>query len=679
MSAANMLLHAWDTPFGVPPFDRISSSDYLPALREGMMDQNLEIAAIVDNPDAATFANTIEALEISGAALARVSNVFYAVNAAHADKTIRETAVVVAPEMAAHKDGILLNEALFDRVRDVYEQREGLELGAEQRRLLEETHKRFVRAGAGLQGSAQSRLREINARLAELAQQFDVNLLDETNDFELRVTDRADLGDLPGNLVEMAAAEAERRGHDPESWVFTLHRARINPFLQYSPNRALRKKIYEAYALRGDNDNAADNKAIIAQTVALRAERAALIGYESHAHYVLADEMAESPDRVFELLDQIWQPARQVAETERADLQARMAAEGIDEAIRGWDWRYYSEKVRKARFDIDDDALRPYFEVNAVRDGVFALATRLFGLQFEERDDLPKWHPDQQVFEVTEADGSHLAVLYMDYFARETKQGGAWMNELRQQSNVDGFVTPIVTNNFDFPAPTDTAPSLLSLRNAETFFHEFGHALHGMFSNVTYESLSGTNTPRDFVEFPSQVMENWMRTPEVLGMFARHYQTGDPMPQATIDRINASAKFNQGFHTVEYMAATYLDMAYHMRDTAETIEPRAFESDAMAAIGLLDEIIPRYRSGYFAHIFAGGYSAGYYSYIWSEVLDADTFMAFKEKDLFDAETAAAYRKHILSAGGTRPGMELYRDFLGRDPEISPLLEKRGLN
>jgi peptidyl-dipeptidase Dcp len=394
MSAANMLLHAWDTPFGVPPFDRISSSDYLPALREGMMDQNLEIAAIVDNPDAATFANTIEALEISGAALARVSNVFYAVNAAHADKTIRETAGVVAPEMAAHKDGILLNEALFDRVRDVYEQREGLELGAEQRRLLEETHKRFVRAGAGLQGSAQSRLREINARLAELAQQFDVNLLDETNDFELRVTDRADLGDLPGNLVEMAAAEAERRGHDPESWVFTLHRASINPFLQYSPNRALRKKIYEAYALRGDNDNAADNKAIIAQTVALRAERAALIGYESHAHYVLADEMAESPDRVFELLDQIWQPARQVAETERADLQARMAAEGIDEAIRGWDWRYYSEKVRKARFDIDDDALRPYFEVNAVRDGVFALATRLFGLQFEERDDLPKWHPD---------------------------------------------------------------------------------------------------------------------------------------------------------------------------------------------------------------------------------------------------------------------------------------------
>jgi peptidyl-dipeptidase Dcp len=679
MSARNPLLGAWDAPFGVPPFDRISSSDYLPALRAGMDEQNVEIATIADNTDAATFANTVEALEISGAALARVASVFYAVNSAHADKTVRETAGVIAPEMAAHKDGILLNEALFERVRDVYEQREILELGAEQRRLLEETHKRFVRAGAGLQGPAQSRLREINAKLAELSQQFDENLLDETNDFELLVTDRSDLGGLPENLVEMAAAEAGRRGHGSASWVFTLHRASINPFLQYSPNRALRKKIFEAYARRGDNGNAADNNAIIAQTVALRAERAALLGYDSHAHYVLSDEMAETPDRVFELLDQIWQPARRVAELERADLQAMMATDGIDETIRGWDWRYYSEKVRKAKYDIDDDALRPYFEVNAVRDGVFALATRLFGLQFEERDDLPRWHPDQQVFEVLEADGSHLAILYMDYFARETKQGGAWMNELRQQSNVDGFVTPIVTNNFDFPAPTEAAPSLLSLRNAETFFHEFGHALHGMFSDVTYESLAGTNTPRDFVEFPSQLMENWMSTPEVLGMFARHYKTGEPMPQAIIDKINASVKFNQGFQTVEYMAATYLDMAYHVRDTAEAIEPRTFESDAMAAIGLLDEIIPRYRSGYFAHIFAGGYSAGYYSYIWSEVLDADTFMAFKEKDLFDPETAAAYRKHILSTGGTRPGMDLYRDFLGRDPEIGPLLERRGLN
>ena len=356
-----------------------------------------------------------------------------------------------------------------------------------------------------------------------------------------------------------------------------------------------------------------------------------------------------------------------------------MKADGIDDRLRGWDWRYYTEKVRLAKYDLDDDALRPYFEVNAVRDGVFALATELFGLQFEQRDDLPSWHPDQQVFEVKEADGSHLAILYMDFFARESKRGGAWMNALRSQSNVDGFVTPIITNNFNFPAPTANSPSLLSLDNAETLFHEFGHALHGMFSNVTYKSLSGTNTPRDFVEFPSQVMENWMRTPEVLGMFAKHYETGEPMPADVVEKINASARFNQGFKTVEFMAAVYLDMAYHALETTEAIEPRAFESAAMADIGMIDEIIPRYRSGYFQHIFSGNYSSGYYSYIWSEVLDADTFMAFRETDVLDKETAARYRKEILSKGGTRPGMELYYNFRGRQPSIEPLLEKRGLN
>jgi peptidyl-dipeptidase Dcp len=403
------------------------------------------------------------------------------------------------------------------------------------------------------------------------------------------------------------------------------------------------------------------------------------MGYDSHAHFVLADALAETPDNVYKLLDQIWKPALRVAKAERGDLEAMMQADGIEDRLRGWDWRYYTEKVRKAKYDLDEDSLRPYFEVSAVRDGVFALATELFGLRFEQRDDLPKWHPDQEVFEVKEADGSHLAILYMDYFARESKQGGAWMNALRSQSNLDGFVTPIITNNFNFPAPTEASPSLLSLTDAETFFHEFGHALHGMLSNVTYESLSGTNTPRDFVEFPSQVMENWMREPEVLRMFANHYETGEPMPQEIIDKINASAKFDQGFITVEYMAAAYLDMAYHVLDTAEAVEPRAFETAAMADIELIDEIIPRYRSGYFLHIFGHGYEAGYYSYIWSEILDADTFMAFQETSLFDPETAARYREEILSKGGTLPGMELYRNFRGREPSIEPLLEKRGLN
>ncbi|MDH3409520.1 MAG: M3 family metallopeptidase, partial [Gammaproteobacteria bacterium] len=535
----------------------------------------------------------------------------------------------------------------------------------------------FVRSGANLDDEAQNRLRAINAELAGLSQQFQENVLDETNDFELLVTDQADLGNLPASLVALAADEAKRRGHVCECWAFTLQRPSINPFLQYSPNRGLRKLMFDGYAMRGDNDNEADNKSIISRIVQLRAERAALLGYDSHAHFVLSDNMAETPDNVYDLLDQVWKPALRVAAAERADLQAMMKADGIDDRLRAWDWRYYTEKVRKAKFDLDDDALRPYFEVNAVRDGVFALATRLFGLQFEQREDLPKWHPQQQVFEVKEADGSHLAVLYMDYFARESKRAGAWANALRPQSKADGVVTPIVTNNFNFPAATEGSPSLLSLTEANTFFHEFGHALHGMFSNVTYESLG--RTPRDFVEFPSQVMENWMRQPEVLRMFANHSETGEPIPQEIIDKITASTTFNQGFETVEYLAAAYLDMAYHVLDTNQAVEPRSFESAAMADIGLIEEIIPRYRSGYFQHIFSSGYSAGYYSYIWSEILDADAFMAFQETSLFDQGTAARYRKEILSKGGTRPGMELYRNFRGRDPEIGPLLEKRGLN
>ena len=675
----NPLLVEWNTPFGVPPFDEIRSDDYLQALREGIRLHSVELAAIAGNPDSPTFENTIVALETSGATLSRVQRVFYAVNGAHSDDVIRETGKTIAPELAAHRDDIFLNAGLFERVDAVFRKRGEPGLDAEQQRLLEETHKAFVRAGANLAEDVQARLREINAELASLSQQFQENLLDETNEFEVLVTDRADLGNLPGSLVALAAEEAQRRGHEcEECWVFTLQRPSINPFLQYSPNRELRKKLFDGYMMRGDNDNENDNKEIVARTAQLRAERASLMGFETHAHYVLSENMAETPENALGFLNQIWKPALRVSKQEREALQAMMRADGIDDELRGWDWRYYTEKLRKARYDFDEDALRPYFEVNAVRDGVFAMSTELWGITFEQRDDIPTWHPDQQVFEVRDADGSHLAILYMDFFARESKRGGAWMNALRPQSNVDGFVTPIVTNNFNYPAPTADSPSLLSLGEAETLFHEFGHALHGMFSDVTYESLSGTSTPRDFVEFPSQVMENWMREPEVLRMFARHYETGEEIPQETVDKIRASARFNQGFATVEYMAAAYLDMAYHTLDSAEAVEPRAFEDTAMADIGLIEEIIPRYRSGYFSHIFAGGYSAGYYSYIWSEILDADAFQAFKETSLLDKETAARYREEILSKGGTRPGMELYKNFRGREPEIGPLLEKRGL-
>jgi peptidyl-dipeptidase Dcp len=675
----NPLLAEWNTPFGVPPFDRIESGDYLAALRAGMREQREEIGAIAGDPAAPTFENTIVALETSGSKLDRVRRVFFAVNSAHSDDVMRETAKTTAPELAAHLDDIYLDAALFERVDAVYRQRDELELDAEQRRLLEETHKDFVRAGANLDDDAQARLRDINAELATLSQQFRDNLLDETNDFQLLVTERHDLGNLPESLVALAAEEANRRGHDcDECWVFTLQRPSINPFLQYSPNREMRRKLFEGYMMRGDNDNEHDNKQIVARTTQLRAERAALMGYPTHAHYVLADNMAETPENAIGLLDQVWEAALSVSKEEREALQAMMRKDGIDEELRGWDWRYYTEKLRKARYDFDEETLRPYFEVNAVRDGVFAMSTALWGITFEERDDIPTWHPDQQVFEVREADGSHLAILYMDFFARETKRGGAWMNSLRPQSNVDGFVSPVVTTNFNFPAPTAGSASLLSLGEAEIVFHEFGHALHGMFSNVTYRSLSGTATPRDFVEFPSQVMENWMREPEVLRMFAKHHRTGEEIPQEIIDKIHASAEFNQGFATVEYLAAAYLDLAYHTLDSAEALEPRAFEDAAMEDIGLIDEIIPRYRSGYFSHIFAGGYSAGYYSYIWSEILDADAFEAFKEAGLLDRETAARYREEILSKGGTRPGMELYVSFRGREPEIEPLLEKRGL-
>jgi len=430
--------------------------------------------------------------------------------------------------------------------------------------------------------------------------------------------------------------------------------------------------------MRGDNGNEADNRDILARMVVLRAEHARLLGFETHAHYVLADTMAEVPERVYELLDKVWAPALEAAKRERQALQEMMAEDGIDGPLEGWDWRHYTEKVRKAQFDLDEEALRPYFEFTAVRDGAFQVAGKLWGITFEAREDLPRWHPDQQVFEVHDADESLLGILYMDFFARESKQGGAWMNALRSQSRLDGEVLPIITNNFNFPAPTAGTPSLLSRTEVSTLFHEFGHALHGLFSDVTYESFSGTRTPRDFVEFPSQVMENWMSEPAVLHLFAKHYETGEPIPQELIDKIEATAKFNQGFETLEYMAASYLDMAYHTMSEPDDVEPRAFEEATMSDLGLIEEILPRYRSGYFSHIFGGNYSAGYYSYLWAEVLDADAFEAFKEAGLFDQATAQRFRDEILSRGGTQPGMELFEAFRGRQPSIDALLERRGL-
>jgi len=674
----NPLLAQWQTEFGVPPFDLIKNEHYLPGLREAMALETADIEAIVSNPEPPTFANTIEALERAGALYTRASQIFGAVTGANTNDTLQEVERTLAPEQAAHADDILLNPVLYERVKAVYDQRDQLGLTPEQLKLLEETHKGFVRRGAALDDVSKARMREINKELAELSQKFGQNVLEETNAYELHVTDSVDLGDLPASLVELAATEATRRGHDA-GWSFTLQRPSIDPFLESSPNRDLRRDIFMGYAMRGDNDNERDNKAILSRMAALRAERAKLLGYPTHAHFVLSDNMAETPGRVMEFLDQVWRPALDVAKRERADMQALMSAEGGYGELEAWDWRHYTEKVRRERYALDQQALRPYFEVNAVRDGVFLVANKLYGLTFHERKDLPRWHPDQQVFEVREADGSHLGVLYMDFFARPSKQGGAWMNDLQEQSKLDGEKAPIVTTNFNFPAPTAEGVSLITFDDAVTMAHECGHALHGLLSDVTYQSLSGTNVPRDFVEFGSQIMENWMEQPEVLRLYAKHYQTGEVIPDELVEKLKASATFNQGFVTVEFVAAAYLDMAWHSLTEPVEKEARAFEAAEMSRIGLIEEIIPRYRSTYYSHIFAGGYSAGYYAYLWAEVLDKDAFQAFVEAgDLFDPETAGRLREEILSKGGTRKGMDMYRAFRGRDPSIEPLLAARGL-
>lgn len=672
----NPLLQEWNTPFGVPPFDKIKNTDYLPAFQYAMNAHNQEIDAIINNQDVLTFENTIEALELSGSDLNRVSNVFYSVESANTNDELKEVAKTIAPELSAHYDNINLNEALFEKIKAFNEQAENLDLSPEQKMLLSETYKDFVRSGANVKGENKERLKEINSSLATLSQQFGDNLLDETNDFELHVINKNDLGNLPASLVAVAESEAKARGKE-KGWLFTLQRPSINPFLQSSPNRTKRDQMYIGYAMRANRDNEKDNKVILEEMANLRLERAIILGYKTHADFVLDNSMAKNPEAVYGFLDRLWTPALNVSKVERSALTESMHNDGVAAEFNGSDWRYYVEKVRAERYNFNEEETRPYFEFTAVMEGAFMLANKLFGITFKELENMPVWHEDQMVFEALEADGSHIGIIYMDFFARESKRGGAWMNELRMQSNVDGMVTPIVTNNFNFPPPTKAGPSLLSFTEAQTLFHEFGHGLHGLFSNVKYGSLSGTNVPRDFVEFPSQVMENWMSEPEVLKLYAKHYETGEIIPDDMIERMNAANKFNQGFITVEYMAAAYLDMAWHTITSEETSDVREFEMNEMQRLGLIPEILPRYRSTYFAHIFSGGYSSGYYSYLWSEVLDADAFAAFKEVGIFDKETAARFRK-MLSLGGSKPGMDLYVEFRGQEPEIEPLLIKRGL-
>jgi peptidyl-dipeptidase Dcp len=669
----------WDTPFGVPPFGDIEEAHYMPAFKEGMKQEKEEIQAIVDNAEPPTFQNTIEALELTGALLSKVGNVFGCINGALTNETVQAIAKEVAPLRSKHRDDIILNEALFQKVKAVYDQKDELELNPEQNRLLEETYKRFVRNGANLDEERKAELRKINEELSVLTVQFGENVLKENNAFEMVIESEDDLAGLTDAVVTAAAEAAADRGHEGK-WVFTLHKPSMIPFLQYSEKRNLREKIFKAYINRGDNGNELDNNENAARIAALRVNRANLLGYETHAHYVLEENMAKVPENVYDLLGQIWKPALAMAKKEAQDLQAMIDEEGGDFKLEAWDWWYYTEKIRKAKYDLDEAAIRPYFQVENVIDGAFTVANKLYGITFEERHDIPKYHEDVKVFEVKEADGSHVGVLYTDYFPRESKRGGAWMSNFRDQYRIgDEDIRPIIYNVGNFSKPTADKPALISNEEAATLFHEFGHALHGLLSDCTYKSLSGTSVPRDFVELPSSIMENWASHPDVLKLYAKHYETGEPIPQELLDKIEAAGKFNQGFITVEYLAASFLDMDWHTLTEAEEKDTHEFEKASLDKIGLITEIVTRYRSQHFNHIFSGGYSSGYYSYIWSEVLDADAFQAFKETSIFDQATAQSFRENILSAGGTEEPMTLYKRFRGAEPKIDALLERRGLN
>ncbi len=675
--SVNPLLVRWTTPFGVPPFAEIRDDDFLPAFTEAIARERAEIDAITASSEPPTFAKTIAALDAAGELLDRVEGVFGNLSSAETNERRQAIAKQVAPLTAALQDDILLNPKLFARVRTVWEAREASGLDPEQRKLVEETYKSFVRGGAQLSPEKQARLRAINEEMSTLGLRFSDNLLKETNAYRLVVSSRDQLRGLPEGAVAAAADAAAAAGQEGE-WVFTLHAPSIWPFLSYAEDRELRKQLLTAYADRGQQGNGQDNRTLLLRIVALRAERAQLLGYPTHADFVLAERMAKTPANVYGLLNQLWSPALAAAHREAADLQAMMQQEGLNDTLRAWDWRYYAEKVKKARFDLDETEASNYFSLDRVRDGAFAVANRLYGITFTERTDIPKYHPEVRTFEVKDADGTHLGVFITDYHPRPGKRGGAWTSRFRGQYVRDGVdVRPIVVNVCNFTRPAGDAPALLRTEEVETLFHEFGHALHSLLSRIHYQGVAGV--PRDFVELPSQIMEHWAFEPEVLAMYARHWKTGAPIPPVLVEKINKAGTFNQGFMTVEYLAASFLDMDWHTVAAANGLDANAFEQTALTRIHLMPEIIVRYRSPYFQHIFAGGYSAGYYSYIWSEVLDSDAFEAFREHGIFDPATASSFRKNILEKGGTEEAMAMYKKFRGREPSVEPLLRKRGLD
>jgi peptidyl-dipeptidase Dcp len=673
----NPFFSEFNTPYEVPDFSRIKNEHFLPAFKEGIERQKQEIEAIVSNTEAPDFANTIEALDYSGEMLSTVRMVFYNLTSANTGEVIQQIAREVSPLMTEHYDNMRLNPELFARVKAVYDMSGDLDLSTEQSRLLEETYKQFARGGANLPEERQEQLREINKELSLLSLRFGDNLLAETNVFKL-LLEEEELAGLPPFVRDAAAAAAKEEGLEGK-WLITLHTPSRIPFLQFSERRDLREKVFNAYINRGNNGNEHDNKEILARMASLRVKKANLLGYPTHAAFVLEENMAKDPQTVYRFLDEIWQAALPVAKAEASDMQAMIETEGGEFKLQPWDWWYYAEKIRKQKYDLDEAEMKPYFVLENVVDGMFGVANKLFGITFTERDDIPEYHPEVHTYEVKEANGDFIGILMMDFFPRASKEGGAWMSSYRDQYRHHGEeVTPIITMVMNFTKPTSDKPSLLTFDEVRTMFHEFGHALHGMLSNTTYPRLSGTEVPRDFVELPSQIMENWAAEPKVMKTFARHYETGEVIPQELIDKLEASKYFNQGFATVEYMSACFLDMDWHTLTDTALQDPMAFETASMERIGLIPEIVVRYRSPYFAHIFAGGYSSGYYSYIWAEVLDADAFAYFREKGIFDEATASSFRENVLSRGGTDDPMKLYVNFRGKEPDVKPMLERKGL-
>ena len=669
----NPFLTEFQTEHGVPPFDKIKLEHYEPAFLKGIEEQNANIDAIVNNSEAPTFENVIVALDNSSPTLDRVSAIFYNMTEAETTDDLKELSIKLAPTLSEHSDNISLNQDLFKKVDAVYQQKDALGLTTEQQRLLEETYKGFVRSGANLSPEKQARLREVNKELSTLGIKFSDNVLNENNAFKLYIDKEEDLAGLPDWFRQSAAEKAKEDGQEGK-WLFTLGNASRLPFLQYSENRPLREQMYKAYINRGNNNDKNDNKKIITDIIKLRLEKAQLLGFDCYSNFVLDNTMAKNSTTVMDFLNNLWSYSLPKAKAEAVELQNIMDKEGKGEKLEAWDWWFYTEKLRKEKYNLEEDEIKPYFKLENVREGAFAVANKLYGITLTKLEGIPVYHPDVEVFEVKDADGSHLGVFYVDYFPRPGKSGGAWMSNYREQQ---GAIRPLVCNVCSFTQPVGDMPSLLTIDEVETLFHEFGHALHGLLTKCNYKGISGTNVVRDFVELPSQINEHWATEPEVLKMYAKHYQTGETIPDSLIEKILNQKTFNQGFMTTELLAAAILDMNLHNLTDTQNLDVLAYEKEAMDKLELIPEIAPRYRTTYFNHII-GGYAAGYYSYLWANVLDNDAFEAFKEHGIFNKKTADLFRNNVLEKGNSEDPMTLYKNFRGTEPQLEPMLKNRGM-